>query len=60
MVKCLKQVAQRSSVYSIPGGILDQVGRGFGQPDLAGDVSVHGRRLQLGDLWMSFSTQSVL
>lgn len=47
-------------MYSIPGGILDQVGRGFGQPDLAGDVSVHGRRLQLGDLWMSFSTQSVL
>lgn len=57
MVKCLKQVAQRSSVYSIPERVLGQVGWGFGQPDLI-NVSVHSRRLQLGDLWVFFPTQT--
>jgi len=48
--EALKQVAQRGGGCPIPGDIQVQAGWGSEQPDLAIDVPVHFRGVELGDL----------
>jgi len=42
-VEALEQVAQRSCGCPLPGSVQGQVGWGFEQPGLVGDVPTHGR-----------------
>ena len=41
--EALEQVAQRSCGCPIPGSVQEQVGWGFEQPGLLGDVPAHDR-----------------
>jgi len=47
----LKQTAQRSCEYPIPGGVQGQVGWGPGEPELVDGSPAHGcHPMKLGDL----------
>jgi len=44
-MRLVRQVSQRSSGCSLPGGVQGQVGWGFEPPGLVEDVPAHGRGL---------------